>query len=188
MLSITIQKSGSKLHFEKHCSIINVNGVILAPFSGAGKRKAGNSIMEPLNDILGRVTPRRQSTPSSKAAQPSQPPTRQQSPEQMARLRQKYPYGSQQQQPDHIAADPRRPQNGSVGPRQPNQSANQESTAYRQPGRYQTSPLQRSQNRLSGHRQTQQQTGHMQPRAQQDLPSTQPPQSIQPLLPSAASK
>src|SRR5260370_38637817 len=118
--------------------------------------------MEPLNDILGRVTPRRQptsnhptyqgtSSPSSKAAQPSQPSARQQSPEQMARLRQKYPYGSQQQQPDHIAADPRRPQNGSVGPRQPGQSANQESTAYRQPCRYQTSPLQRSQSRLSAH-------------------------------------
>jgi len=53
---------------------------------------------------------------------------------------------------------------------------------YREPDRYQTSLSPRSENRLPGHRQTQQQTGRMLPQAQQELPSTQP------LLPSAASK
>src|SRR5437588_10847992 len=117
--------------------------------------------MEPLNDILGRVTPRRQptsnhptyqgtSSPSSRAAQPSQLPTRQQSPEQKARLRQRNPYGSQQS--DHAAVDPRVPQDGSVVSRQPGRSAGQD---YREPGRYPTSPLPRSENRLPSHRQTQ---------------------------------
>src|SRR5258708_2231655 len=135
--------------------------------------------MEPLNDILGRVTPRRQSTPSSRTAQPSQPPTRQQSPEQIARLRQKHSYGSQQQPSDYAAVDPCRPQDGSVTSRQPGRSAGQN---YREPDRYQASLSPRSENRLPGHRQTQQQTGRMLPQAQQELPSTQP------LLPSAASK
>jgi len=152
--------------------------------------------MEPLNDILGRVTPRRQptsnhptyqgtSSPSSRAAQPSQLPTRQQSPEQMARLRQRNPYGSQQQQPDHVVVDPHRPQDGSIVSRQPGRSAGQD---YREPGRYPTSPLPRSENRLPSHRQTQPPLGHMLSRTQQELPSTQPPQPIQPLLPSAAGK
>lgn len=145
--------------------------------------------MEPLNNILGRVTPRRQptsnhptyqgtSSPSSRAAQPSQPPTiRQQSPEQVTHPRQKNSYGSQQPQPDHITGDPRRPQDGSVASRSGGHS-------YHDLGRYQTSPSQRSENRLSNYRPTQPPTGRMLSRTQQAVSSSQPPQPIQPLLPS----
>jgi DNA replication protein DnaC len=150
--------------------------------------------MEPLNDILGRVTPRRQPTtnhptyqgtfsPSSRPVQPPQQPSvRQQPPEPMARQRLKYPYGSgAQQPPDHATIDPRRPQDGSVVSRQTGQD-------HREPGRY-ASPLQRSENRLPNQRPPQQQAGRMPSRvAQQGLPVAQPPQAIQPLLPSAASK
>lgn len=123
--------------------------------------------MEPLNDILGRLTPRRQltsnqpthlgtSSPSSKAAQPS---TRQQLPEQMAHPRQRNPYS--QQQPDSAAIDPRHSQDGSV-PRQLNRRSNQESTSYREPDRYQTPP--------SHSRQTQHLTGRILSRTQPESP------------------
>jgi DNA replication protein DnaC len=141
--------------------------------------------MEPLNDIIGRLTPRRQltsnqpthqgtSSPSSKTAQPS---TRQQLPEQMAHPRQRNPYS--QQQLDRAAIDPRHSQDGSV-PRQLNRRSHQESTSYREPDRHQTSSLHA--------RQMQQPTRHMLSRAQQKSLPSQYSQSIQPLLPSDTSK
>ena len=147
--------------------------------------------MEPLNDILGRVTPRRQpttnhptyqgtSSPRSRAAQPPQPSVHQQSPEQIARLRPKYPYGSGPQQPDHATVGLRHHQDGSVVSRQSGQD--------HQSGRY-PHPLPRPENRLSSHRPTQQQAGRMLSRStRQELVPAQPPQPIPPLLPSAASK
>jgi DNA replication protein DnaC len=141
--------------------------------------------MEPLNDIIGRLTPRRQltsnqpthqgtSSPSSKTAQPS---TRQQLPEQMAHPRQRNPYS--QQQPDRAARDPHRSQDGSV-PRQQNRRSHQESTSYHEPDRYQTPSLQA--------RQMQQPTRHTLSRAQQESHPSHYPPSIPPLLPSDTSK
>src|SRR5438045_3086797 len=40
---ITFQWNGLRLRSAKQCNIISVNGVIFAPFYGAGKRKAGNN-------------------------------------------------------------------------------------------------------------------------------------------------
>lgn len=154
--------------------------------------------MESLNNILGRVTPRRQPTsnhptyqgtfsPNSRVTQPSQPPTttRQQLPEQVTRLKQKYPHGgSQQKQPDHVTVDPRRPQDRSALSR----SASQESTPNREQGRHQMSPLGHSENRLLNYRQTQQPAERMLPRTQQEILLAQPPESLQPLQSSATNK
>src|ERR1700688_919379 len=42
MQPLIIHKTGSKLPSVKLCSKINANGVIFAPFSGAGKQKVDN--------------------------------------------------------------------------------------------------------------------------------------------------
>ncbi len=153
--------------------------------------------MERLNNILGRPTPRRQptsnypiyrgtSSASSRVAQQSQLPIRQQSPEQVARLRLKYPSGSQPQQLDHVATNAHHPQDEPAVSRQPSRTADQErGGAYHEPSRYHTSPLQHSENKLPRYRHT----GRLQPQARQESPSsTQYSRPIQPLLPSAASK
>ena len=148
--------------------------------------------MEPLNEILERVTPRRQLTsnhptyqgtfsPSSRATQPSQPPTKHQQSPQVTYQRQKYPYS---EQPDHVTANPHRSQDR-LGV---SWSAGQESTPHRESGRYQTSPLQRSENRVPSYRQAQPPTGRMLSQAQQEASSPQPSEPIQPLLPSATNK
>src|SRR5690348_8821108 len=43
MQLIAFQWIGLSQHFVKHCNTINANGVIFAPYYGAGKRKASNN-------------------------------------------------------------------------------------------------------------------------------------------------
>jgi DNA replication protein DnaC len=144
--------------------------------------------MEPLSDILEKVTPRRQltnnhttyqgtSSPSSRAPQPSQPP-------QVTYLRQQSPYHPKQ--PNHVTTDHRRAQDiGEVS-----WSADpQESTPYRESATYhQKSPLHRTENRGASYRQTQPPTKRMLSRGQQEASLLQSAQPIQPLLPSAVNK
>src|SRR5215472_8097100 len=100
--------------------------------------------MEPLYDTLRKVALRRPAvnnhstyqgtfSPSSRVAQPSQPPMVRQ--QQETHLRPKYPYSSQ-----HVTIDLHLPQDESVV----SQSVGQENSPYRESGTYQMPPLYRS--------------------------------------------